>query len=122
MKTGSPEELGQLKPNERSALTDYLARLREKYANRIPAVILYGSRARGEGDGEADLDVLVAVDDGDWKFHDDVALESFEPSLNHGALISPLIWSRAHYEQPKHWRRPFFRNLEQDGVSLWTEP
>ena len=116
------EELTQLHPRERVALGEYRDRLRRRFGNRILPVILYGSRARGEGDIESDLDVLVVVDDGDYQFHREVALESFEPSLKHGALISPQIWDRARYARHKKWGLLFFRNLERDGIQLWTRP
>lgn len=120
--TAKPETLTQLKPQERAALAEYLERLRARFADRILNVILYGSRARGEGDSESDLDVLVVVDDGDYQFHNEVALESFEPSLKYGALISPLIWDRMRFEQQKKWRLLFFRNVEKDGIQIWTRP
>lgn len=112
--------LTQLQPQERSALAEYLDRLRVRFADRVLSVILYGSRARGEGDAESDLDVLVVVDDGDYQLHREVALEAFEPSLKHGALISPQIWGRARYEQQRTSRLLFFQNLERDGIQLWT--
>ena len=116
------ERLTQLKPQERAALDEYLDRLRARFGDRVLRVILYGSRARGEGDAESDLDVLVVVDDGDYPFHREVALEAFEPSLKHSALISPQVWDRARYEQQRAWRLLFFRNLERDGIQLWTKP
>jgi len=122
MTTARLEKLTQLKPQERAALAEYLDRLRARFASRILRVILYGSRARGEGDAESDLDVLVVVDDGDWKFQDGVALESCEPSITHSALISPHVWDQEHYDKQKKWRLLFFRNLERDGVELWTRP
>ncbi len=122
MTTARLEKLTQLKPQERAALAEYLDRLRARFADRVLRVILYGSRARGEGDAESDLDVLVVVDDGDWKFQDEVALESFEPSLKYSALISPHIWDRAHYSKQKKSRLLFYRNLEKDGIELWTKP
>ncbi len=83
-------------------------------------MILFGSRARGEGDSESDVDVLVVLDDGNWRFHDDVALESFEPSLQNSVLISPVTMDRDDYEWHKQHRAPFYRLLERDGLDLWT--
>lgn len=117
-----PDELQQLTPNERAALADYLARLREKFADRVRHVILYGSRARGEGDEESDLDVLVVVEDGDWRFHDAVADEAVEPWLKHEVVLSPLVWSREEFDQHAEWGLLFFRNLHHDGIELWTVP
>jgi len=119
----SAKQLTQLRPAERLTLSGYLARLRARFGARVLHVILFGSRARGEGDAESDLDVLVVVDDGDWRFHDAIADESVEPWLTHGALISPVTMNRREYEQLREWRTLFYRNLERDGIDLWiTEP
>ncbi|MBI3361211.1 MAG: nucleotidyltransferase domain-containing protein [Chloroflexi bacterium] len=116
------ERLTQLKPQERAALAEYLDRLRARFADRVLKVILYGSRARGEGDDESDLDVLVVVDEGDWKFHDEVAFESCDPSINHSVAMSPLVWNEAFYEEQRRWELLFFRNLQLDGIQLWIRP
>jgi len=116
----SPEELSQLRPPERAALADYLSRLRARFGARVLRVILYGSRARGEGDAESDLDVLVVVDGEDWRFHDAIADESVEPWLTHGALISPITMDHKEYEQLQEWQTLFYRNLDRDGIELWT--
>ena len=115
----SPEELTQLRPAERAALAAYLARLRSRFGERVLRVILFGSRARGEGDAESDLDVLVVVADGDWRFRDAIADESVEPWLAHAALISPITMERSEYEQLRAWQTLFYRNLEKDGIELW---
>lgn len=120
MKPASLEELTQLLPAERAALSDYLTRLRGRFGQRILRVILYGSRARGEGDDESDLDVLVVVNDGDWRFHDAVADESVQPWLTHRALISPVTMGREEFQRLTKWRTLFYRNLEKDGIDLWT--
>jgi predicted nucleotidyltransferase len=114
------QRFARLRPNERAALSEYVARLRAKFGDRVQRVILYGSRARGEGDAESDLDVLVVVEDGDWRFHDAVAVEAVEPWLKHDALLSPIVWSQDQYEQQARWQLLFFRNLQRDGIELWT--
>ncbi|HEY4688813.1 MAG TPA: nucleotidyltransferase domain-containing protein, partial [Anaerolineae bacterium] len=114
------EQLTQLKPQERAALAEYLERLRAHFRDRVLRVILYGSRARGEGEAESDLDVLIVVNGADYQFHREVALEAFEPSLKHSVLISPQVWDRARYERQRAWQLLFFRNLERDGIQLWT--
>ena len=121
MRSASTNELTQLKPNERAALQEYLDRLEARFADRVLHVFLYGSRARGEGDDESDLDVLVVVDDGDWRFHDEVAAEANEPALEYTVSLSVHVWSEEHYEKHKRWGLLFYRNLESDGISLWTD-
>jgi len=92
---------------------------RQQAGERVLSVILFGSRARGGGDAESDLDVLVVTDGADWRFHDAIADESVEPWLTHRVLISPVTMDRKEYEQLQEWRTLFYRNLDMDGVELW---
>ena len=46
---------------ERAALSDFRARLLERFGVRLVRFALFGSRARGEGHEESDLDLLVLV-------------------------------------------------------------
>ena len=113
-------ELTQLRPEERAALQDYLTRLRRRFGSRVLQVILFGSRARGEGDAESDLDVLVVADDKDWHVHQAIADESVEPWLLNRALISPITMEAAEYEKLRQWQTLFYRNVEREGLDLWT--
>jgi predicted nucleotidyltransferase len=115
------QRFARLRRSERAGVLDFLARLQEKFNDRIQQFVLYGSRARGEGDAESDVDVLVVVDDADWRFHDQVVLEAYEASQAHSALISALVMSRPDYEWHQAHRTPLYRNLERDGISLWTK-
>lgn len=110
----------KLKPGEINALNEYLSRLVSRFGSQIIRVILFGSRARGYGDVESDLDVLVVLNNADWRIHDAVATESFEPSIKFGFLISPITMSRDEYEWNKKHRAPLYQQIEKDGFDLWT--
>jgi predicted nucleotidyltransferase len=114
------QRYARLKARERRALQDYRDRLRARFANRVAHLILYGSRARMEGDRESDLDVLVVIDRDDRQVENEVALEAFAPSLEHDVLISPLVWSQAHYDLHRRLGLLIFQNIERDGIELWN--
>ena len=116
------QALGGLKSNERAALEAFVAGLREQHGHRLVRVVLFGSRARGEGDAESDLDVLVVVDDGDWRFRDVVALVAFEPMIEYGVVLSPLVVDQADYIWWQEHRAPIYRSISAEGVVLWTKP
>ena len=99
-----------------------MAGLREQHGHRLVRVVLFGSRARGEGDAESDLDVLVVVDDGDWRFRDVVALVAFEPMIEYGVVLSPLVVDQADYIWWQEHRAPIYRSISAEGVVLWTKP
>jgi predicted nucleotidyltransferase len=114
------EQLAYLAPNERAALDAFVARLRGQYGNKLVRVVLFGSKARGDSDTESDLDVLVVLDDGDWRFKDTVALVAFEPMIEHGVVLSPLVVDMADYARWQEHHAPIYRNINVEGVELWT--
>ena len=117
----SQERYLQLRINERRALEEYLAQLRAKFGGHIQHVILYGSRARLSGDQESDLDVLIVIDRDDQQLANEVADEAFGPSLQHGVVISPLVWSAEHFQAHRRFGLLIYRNIEKDGIELWSD-
>ena len=63
--TMSDKRLNHLANNEREALDAFVSRLCEQYAGHLERVVLFGSKARGDGDAESDLDVLIVLNDSD---------------------------------------------------------
>ena len=51
-----------LTPLEREAAAAYMARVARALGHRLVRVIVFGSRARGEGHEESDLDLAVVVE------------------------------------------------------------
>jgi len=84
-------------------------------------LILYGSRARGEGRQDSDWDLLVlmaAEPDADARRTIRQALYEIEWST--GEVISTLIRSRKHWKSPVFRQSPFYANVEQEGLRLWA--
>lgn len=115
------EQLGHLTDDEQAALDAYVARLRAQYGDKLVRVVLFGSKARGDSDAESDLDVLVVLNDGDWRFRDKVALAAFEPMLEYGVVLSPLVVDMADYVWWQEHHAPIYRNISAEGIELWTK-
>jgi len=115
-----PAKLKHLTPPERAALADFLARLREQYADEVVSVRLFGSRARGEGGPESDLDVLVVVRSEDWFAQRKVGEVALQPMLDHSVVISTLIVGQKHYRKLARFHTPLYENVRDEGVNLWT--
>jgi predicted nucleotidyltransferase len=76
---------------ERAALKRYKEVLQGQLGARLVSVTLFGSRARGEGHAESDLDVLIQVKEMtslDRRFAQDAA---FDVGFDHSLIISPLL-------------------------------
>ena len=119
-KQKEPVGLSYLTSREKAALSEFVARLRARYADKVMLVVLFGSKVRGDFDEESDLDVLVVVQNGDWRFRDEVALTAFEPMLEHDIVITPLVIDLEHYQWLQRYRAPLYRNIQAEGLDLWT--
>lgn len=113
--------LPHLAENEIRALEAFLARLREHYPDQVQHVILFGSKVRGDFDEESDIDLLIVVQSDDWRFHDKVSGLAFDPMLEHDVLLSTHVMGQKHYEEIRRIRTSFFRNLQREGIELWTK-
>lgn len=115
-------KLRHLTRNERAALEHFVAQLRERYANQIVRVALFGSKARGDFDAESDLDVFVLVTSDDWRLQDRIVSLSSPISLKYNTLISPKVVGPTLHQRMQKLHSFFWQNVSREGISLWTKP
>lgn len=97
--------------------------LREHMSSFMPedaAVMLFGSRARGDYSEESDWDLLVLLDRPGTISVKDLGKISF-PFYDLGAEldieINPVIYTREDWCKRRH--TPFYANATADSVRLW---
>lgn len=100
-------------------LTDML---RDVYGDRLKAVILYGSAARGTATDESDVDIMVLVDGAAQEmraFEDRLSDVSTDISLKYVKTFSIIDVS---YSEFTAWMKisPFYRNVSEEGVILYA--
>jgi predicted nucleotidyltransferase len=104
---------------EQQTLSKFSRALPEKFGDLVQAVILFGSKARGDGTAESDLDVLVVVDTDDWRIHKQICYLAVDIGLEHNVFnISPRIWSTTHLRQMAQIEAVLYRQIQQVGVNL----
>jgi HAD superfamily hydrolase (TIGR01549 family) len=101
------------------AIQQFLSKL-EGYD--IEAVILYGSRARGDHDSESDADLAIILRGGGGSLTDAgmaMADIAFDVLLDTAILISPLpIWQTC-WNQPVMFSNPaLLHNIKRDGICI----
>ena len=102
---------------ERQALDDFVEALHRQYPDRVQDVILFGSKARGEGHPDSDIDILVLVDDDDWRFSHAISRLAARTSLNYDVLPGPRVIRQAR------WRRSLlYPTVLSEGIPLIPEP
>jgi predicted nucleotidyltransferase len=98
-------------PSERKALDDYVSAVRQHYGPRLVDILVFGSRARGDARPDSDVDLVVILKDGDWRFWDEKHLLT---DLGYDAMLEPGLWiqawpvSRSVWEEEDLRKVPFF--------------
>ena len=96
--------------------------LQEVYRDKLKAVILYGSAARGTATNESDIDIMILVDGTDQElkcFEDKLNDVSTDISLKYFKVFSIIDVS---YQEFTSWMEisPFYRNVSEEGVVLYA--
>lgn len=106
--------MAKLSPQEQLALDDLARKVRGHFGGRLAELRLFGSRARGEGRGDSDLDVFVSVDGLTREERRYVQDLGFDVGLAWGLVVSPLL------ADANTWRLdlPLGQAIEGEGVPL----
>jgi predicted nucleotidyltransferase len=82
-------------------------------------VILYGSRARGDSNGESDWDFLVLVDGPvDDDRVDRIRYRLYEIEWESDQVLSSIVRSREQWSSEPLSGTPFHQNVELEGIAL----
>lgn len=103
------------------ALMDFRDRVVKELGNRINAIILYGSVARGEAGEESDIDVLIVGRDKEVRSKvSEISYEiDYENSFE--TFITPVYYTKEEIEHRIRVRSPFILEVLKDGVVLYDD-
>ena len=88
------------------------------FGNKLKAVILYGSYARGDFDNESDIDLMVLLDMPREQMPEarkKMRRTADRLDMEYGCVISSTFQSYDYFEDYKSVS-PFYQNVEKDGV------
>ena len=88
--------------------------------NQLVSIILYGSVVRGTNTDESDIDIALIVD-GTFNDEQEDSLSDFivDMNLKYDKVFSVID---IDHELFSKWIQavPFYRNVDQEGIVLWT--
>ncbi|KUK40550.1 MAG: DNA polymerase beta domain protein region [Clostridia bacterium 62_21] len=104
---------------QREILEGLVRHLEQVCPGQVRAVILYGSRARGDARQDSDVDVLVLVRDRRRIDRDRIYEYVLDATLENGLDISLSIYDADDFERLVALRAPFALNVVREGETLW---
>ena len=82
-------------------------------------LVLYGSRARGDGSEDSDYDLLVLVDrEVDIGLERAIVNRLIPREIRTGNVLTVLVHNRAQWDSALYRAMPFHKNVTQDGVTI----
>ncbi len=110
--------ISRLQPNEQQAVSRFVDLLRRHYPERVQQTILFGSKARGDSRPESDIDILIVVDQDDWRLSHAISDLAADVSLEYDVLIGPRVIGRERWERMKQRSFGLYRNVAREGIPL----
>ena len=101
---------------EERALKVLRKHLFEKYP--IVAFRLFGSKARGEGRADSDLDGIITIPVNDPVIVADIDDIIYRINLDHDVFISAMIFGRDEIEEGPMSESPIYKIIQKEGVPL----
>lgn len=109
---------GHLSPAEADAVAELVDAARRLLGLDLYELLLYGSRARGEGNEDSDIDLALIVTPEGRARRNEVYDEAYDIGLRHGVLLAPTLIERERLEELRRRERLFARELDRDGIPL----
>jgi predicted nucleotidyltransferase len=105
---------------EKTALGTFLTEVSRQFKDNLEAVILYGSKCRGEKKSDSDIDLLLILRDLTQRLSIKNFLVELESRLNikSGVLIEGYPVSYDYYQRA--CLVPFIKNIQREGVVIWS--
>ena len=104
----------RLSPFEETTLAAFAEAVRARFGPRLSGIELFGSRARGEGRDDSDLDVLVVIQGLSRGERNQVIDDAADLTLDTGLVLSPFVVDADAFSPDL----PLAKEIARDGVPL----
>ena len=103
---------------ERAAIMAFRDGVRALLGQDLHEVMLFGSRARGEGHELSDVDLAVIVTPNGRARRRDVYDLAYDVGALHGVELAPLVLERSRLDELRRRERLLSSELDRDGIRL----
>lgn len=107
-----------LSPAEADAIAELVDAAWRLLGRDLYELLLYGSRARGEGNEDSDIDLALIVSTEGRARRNEVYDAAFDIGLRHGVLLAPTLIESERLDELRRRERLFASELDRDGIPL----
>ena len=105
-----------LTPAESSWLQAYKSHLQAEFPDCVEQISIFGSKARGDAGADSDLDVLLVIREGDWRFKETLTRPGYDLAIGTEVVPSLHVYTTAEWEQLRAHASVFQEIVERDQV------
>lgn len=107
-----------LLPAEKVWMENYRKALDKQYPGLVRDMIVFGSKARGDARADSDLDLLLIIKEGDWRFKLAVSDLGYDLSLGTDCVPSIMVLTEEEREQRIQNESIFWGVIQEEGISV----
>ncbi|MYA61882.1 MAG: hypothetical protein F4X94_04845 [Dehalococcoidia bacterium] len=116
---GRPERTLAMTSEEMAWLEEYCKGLRERFADDVEQVIVYGFRAKGIVHEDLSLNTLVVISEGNGVTADEVSAIGYRLDMSkYSVAPSITALTSSQWDRIKRENNPFYWSAMNEGVSI----
>jgi predicted nucleotidyltransferase len=109
-------EKPRLSSGDQAWLHSYRAAMAARFGQLVRSIIVFGSKARGDATADSDLDLLLVIEEGDWRVKSELADVAYELAVGTDVVPSVKIYTRAEWERLRESGSPFREAITREGL------
>lgn len=113
-----PLDTPTLTAEEQTWLEAYQQALDDQFPGLIKNFVIFGSKARGSSHQDSDLDILVVIQEGDWKTKKTVAEPGYLLAIGTQVVPSLIVLTHEEWANHKAHQAPFWQTVTRDGITV----
>lgn len=107
-----------LSPTERAAIDAFVTEARRRLGRELFEVRLFGSRARGEGDEDSDIDLALIVSHEGAGLRGGLLDLAFDLGLQYPVRLAPFVVERSRLELLRQRERRLALDIDREAIPV----
>lgn len=108
----------KLSSKEKKAVREFISTVRSAYGDKVQRAALFGSKVRGDWTKYSDVDILLIVNDDNWKFRQPFSTIISDIALKYDVELDVRVISAARWQHMANIQAGLYQNITRDAVPI----